>query len=282
MRTNKASATAILVASGVLFTSRAPGRSIEVWSEAICLAEWLLANYSPFTRFLAFVMSRPWLRPIINWVERRTIPGILEHYVRRKQAISRLARKQLLLRPGTLSILGAGFDTLAVQLARRMPEILAIEIDHPATQQWKRRGIIESGLECPRIEFFAEDLSESFPDLLKANRFWVIEGLLMYLQEDRVRNLFQAIRRTSFPGSQIAFTFMEIQANGRVDFRHQNGWVNLWLAKRRESFLWGISREAIEGFLAPLGFRPLEIEPQVTREMDRLDVGEFLALYEIV
>jgi len=282
MRPNRASATAILVATGVLYRSRSPDHPIPATPEAAALTEWLLRNYSPLTRCIYFCLGRRWFHWMMDRLESATIPGILEHYVRRKQAIAHMACEGLGSPAMTLTALGAGFDTLSLQLIRQMPGLHALEIDHPATQEWKRRGIAALGMERPELAFLPQDLSMAFPALPKIPRFWVAEGLLMYLEEDRVRSLFHAIHETSMPGSRIAFTFMERHANGQVDFRRPSGWVNLWLAQRREPFHWGISRGALEAFLTPLGFRRVEIPGGITRDMDRLDVGEFLALYEVI
>jgi methyltransferase (TIGR00027 family) len=283
MKQGKASATAILVASGLLFASRSPRHPIFVRPEAVRLAEWLLGHYSPLTRRLLSVIGTKWFHGVVEWIEARTVPGIMEHYIRRKQAIELLARAELNPDADCLTILGAGFDTLAFHLTHAMPKLKALEIDHPATQQWKKRGVVDIGLECSNVDFIAEDLSEAFPESLAVTRrFWVAEGFLMYFAEDRVREIFRAIHRKSIQGSRIAFTFMEIQRNGRADFQHQSGWVNFWLAQRREPFSWGIDHHGLSTFLAPLGFRRVEMPASITREMNRLDVGELLALYEVV
>ncbi len=282
MRSNRASATAILVATGVLYRSRSPDHPIPVAPEAAALTEWLLRSYSPQTRCVHFCLGRRWFHRMMDRLESATIPGILEHYVRRKEAIAHLAGEWLGSHSATLTVLGAGFDTLTLQLIHRMADLHALEIDHPATQEWKQRAVAALGMECSGLTFLPEDLSTSFPALPKISRFWVAEGLLMYLEEDKVRSLFCAIHECSLPGSRIAFTFMERQKNGRVDFRQPSGWVNLWLAQRREPFYWGIARGDLDAFLAPLGFRRVDIPGGITQEMDRLNVGEFLALYEVV
>jgi len=62
-------------------------------------------------------------------------------------------------------ILGAGLDTFAYR-ARHDPSTLRIfEVDHPATQEWKRHMLVDAGIAIPRdltfvpIDFAAETLA---------------------------------------------------------------------------------------------------------------------------
>ncbi len=288
MRKDQASSTALLIAGSLSLLARAPETASLVSPQARLLGDWLMAHYSITTKTTLAGLSRPWFRAAVRLLEGLTVPGMMEHYAVRKRALENLLRSETGVRQ--LVVLGAGFDTLALRWATDFPERHAMEIDHPATQAWKVQAVAAGGWRSPGLRFRAEDLATS---PLSASGFletpcrgeecfWIAEGLLMYFSAQRVAELFRWIHQTSGPGSRVAFTFMEPQQDGRVDFRRSSRGVHLWLAHRREPFAWGIRRENLEAFLAPLGFRLREISPTVTREVDLLNVGEYLALAEAI
>ena len=81
--------------------------------------------------------------------------------------------------------------------------------------------------------------------------FWIAEGLLMYLQPDKVSSLMKTLSTLSAPGSQVAFTFMEKQRDDRIQFNSQTKLVDWWLRRRGESFLWGTTRDQLIELVRP-------------------------------
>lgn len=282
VKENSASSTALTIAAAMSFLARAPGaRPVPDESRALC--DWLLANYSSLTRFLAGSFNKPWGRALARTLEAASIPGILAHYLARKGAIETLVAEG---RQRQLAVLGAGFDTLAVRMAARHPEWSVWELDHPATQAWKVRAVMACEFQKPNLQFLGRDFSTSEGRLLfepdrHHETFWVAEGLLMYFPEAEAKEFFQTIRRVSKPGSRFAFTFMEPREDGTVDFRRRSRPLHLWLRSQKEPFRWGIHQEKLPEFLSPLGFRMLPISASVIKEVDGLNVGEYLALAEI-
>jgi O-methyltransferase involved in polyketide biosynthesis len=86
----------------------------------------------------------------------------------------------------------------------------------------------------------------------------------MYLSPSEVDHLFQTIREWGGAGSRVAFTFMEPQANGRVNFRTRSRAVDAWLSWRGEVFKWGIERAALPAYLRERGFNLREIATDKT------------------
>ena len=68
-------------------------------------------------------------------------------------------------------LLGAGLDTFAHR--NPPPQLRVFEVDHPATQQWKRELLCESGLPCPaRLAYAPVDFErQSLADQLVAAGF---------------------------------------------------------------------------------------------------------------
>lgn len=248
------------------------------------MSDWLLEHHSSLTRMLLHSFDHRWGRAIARFLEAATVPGILTHYHVRKKALESLVRESGPMRQ--LVVLGAGFDTLALRVAAEKAGRKVWEIDHPATQAWKRLAVEATQLQSPNLSFLARDFSRPEGRSLFApdrewETFWIAEGLLMYFPEAEVQEFFHTIRRVSKPGSRIAFTFMEPHHDGRIDFRRRSRPLHIWLSSQNEPFRWGIRRESLPEFLSHLGFRMLPISPNTTGEMDRLNIGEYLALAEI-
>lgn len=282
MKENSASSTALTIAAAMSFLARTPdARPVPAESRTLC--DWLLANYSPLTRFLLDSFDKHWGRSLVRALEAATVPGIIAHYLARKGAIEALAAEGNLRQ---LAVLGAGFDTLALRMAARHPERSVWELDHPATQAWKIRAATACEFQKPNLQFLGRDFSTAEGRLLfepdrQQETFWVAEGLLMYFPESVVKDFFRTIHLGSKPGSRVAFTFLEPREDGRVDFCRRSRPLHLWLKIQKEPFQWGIHREKVPEFLSSLGFRALPISPEVTKDVDRLSVGEYLALAEI-
>ncbi|MDB4911687.1 MAG: SAM-dependent methyltransferase [Gemmatimonadetes bacterium] len=98
-------------------------------------------------------------------------------------------------------ILGAGLDTFAYR--NPFPELRVFEVDHPATQAWKRKRLAQVGIQVPSSMTFAPvDFNrETFDDGLKnagfdesAPAFFSWLGVTMYLETDIVLGTLRAIR----------------------------------------------------------------------------------------
>ena len=52
-------------------------------------------------------------------------------------------------------LLGAGLDTFAYRAAKAFPGLSVFEVDHPATQGWKRERLAEAGITVPDVLTYA-------------------------------------------------------------------------------------------------------------------------------
>lgn len=110
-------------------------------------------------------------------------------------------------------VLGAGLDTFAY----RNPHgngLRVFEVDHPATQSWKRARLKEQGIALPRsLVFVPMDFEKDSPaDRLNAAGFrsdapvfisWL--GVSMYLTGDAVMQTLRFVAASCARGSQIVF-----------------------------------------------------------------------------
>jgi len=258
VQNEKASRTALVIAASLVLLLRDPKHSGLVSKTSADLCAQMLETCSPQTRLFLKIVRRNWFRPIAKWIERMTIPGILQHYILRKKCIEGLVRSALIDGATQVVIIGAGFDPLSFELYQDFRGVQFWEIDHPATQRHKLRAFHKIGVE--RLHFVAVDLSATALDreaLVKSSfdptqrTWWIAEGLLMYLPPDVVSLLMRTLKSLSAPGSHFAFTFMEKERDGRIRFHSQSKLVDWWLRKRGEPFLWGTTRGELVDFVRP-------------------------------
>jgi len=258
VQNDQASRTALLIAGSLVLLHGDPKYSGLVSKTSANLCARMLETYSPRSRLFLKILRQGWFRPVAKLIERITIPGILRHYGSRKKCIAGLVRSALINGATQVVIIGAGFDPLSFELHQDFPGVQFWEIDHPATQRHKVRGLSKVGAE--RLRFVTMDLNATGFDtelLIKSaftpaqRTFWVAEGLLMYLPADIVAALMRRLKSVSAPGSLFAFTFMEKQGDGRIRFESQSKLVDWWLGGRGEPFLWACTRGELADLVGP-------------------------------
>ena len=286
MKPAKPSNTALIVAGGLQLAGAQfalPAHALPL--DALRCGEALLRRARPR---LAGLLRKPWFRRLCLLLEGATLPGICLHFALRKQILRRHAQAALAAGCTQVIVLGAGFDTLCMELKAARPDVCCIEIDHPATQATRRAAAGDEG-----IGFIAADLAQqALRPLLaahpgfraEASTLFVAEGLLMYMPLAAVRALFAQMAAAA-PHSQVAFTWFEPLADGRPNFRGRSRLIDVWLHWRGEPFLSGMAREELAGFLGEAGFvlRAVNASGEV---LDGLPVrqrpieGEYIALAE--
>jgi len=267
MREDRPSSTAVLIAAATVFLSRDARVSDLVPAGAAEVCEDCLRALSRLG--LVRAVSHPALRWAARLAERATVPGLPLHFMLRKRWIEETVRAALAGGCAQLLVVGAGFDTLAPRLAREFPRARFFEIDHPATQAWKRRALGDAG---ENLSFVAADLSRvgleaalagSGFDPSKRSAF-VVEGLLMYLDDAEIERVFGALRGLLAEGSRLVFTVMEPTPDGRFAFHNASFLVRRLLARWSEPFKSALAREDAAAFLARFGFALRALAPSET------------------
>lgn len=283
MKADHASATAYLIATSTLFVAADPAAGRLIPARAAELSASFVAARSRVASWAQSVLRRKSVRPFVNALERLTIPGIQLHYALRKLYLEETLRAALGDSDSggirQVVVFGAGYDTLALRLHETFPATQFIETDHPATQRRKTHALAahrDSRLQrpqTPNLHFLPVDLTRQqlAATLLNfttyradAPTLFIAEGLLMYLSPVQVAHLFQTIRESGGAHSRVAFTFMEPQAVGRVNFHTRSRIVDAWLSRRGEVFKWGIERGELAAYLSAHGFTLREIATHET------------------
>jgi methyltransferase (TIGR00027 family) len=115
-----------------------------------------------------------------------------------------------------LVILGAGLDTRAFRMAS-LADVAVFEVDHPATQAYKRRKSrllrpVARSLTFVPVDFERQRLGASLigaglrPDQPTA---WVWEGVVMYLSDEAVRRTLDDVALSSAPASTLLVHYHE-------------------------------------------------------------------------
>lgn len=116
---------------------------------------------------------------------------------------------------GQVVVLGAGLDTFGLRNPRAADGLRVFEVDHPATQAWKRERIAAMGAEAPSLtfapcDFERDDLAEV---LARANVdrrspiFFMWLGVTPYLTREAAMATLRIIAET--PGAEVVFDYTE-------------------------------------------------------------------------
>jgi methyltransferase (TIGR00027 family) len=160
-------------------------------------------------------------------------------------------------------ILGAGLDTFAL----RNPHdgLNVFEVDHPATQVWKRDRFKQAGLTVPGsltftpVDFESQSLADCLPSAgfrsdLPAFFLWL--GVTIYLTQDAIAAALDFI--ASVPGSEVVFDYSEPLENYPPERRAKVAAVAARAAAIGEPWLSRFDPAELSGDLRLKGFEDIE------------------------
>lgn len=253
MRADHSSRTACFIARSLIFSARGPESARLVSSRSLAMALAGLHAEGVDARRWWRLCGVPWIRRLLTTMERWLLPGIVLHYVLRKRAIAEAVNRELVKPERSAVVIGCGLDALSWQIRRDHPRARVQEIDHPATLALRRRACAGTGSwpERKACDLATDDLALGLDDQTPA--VVVLEGLLMYLEADRVLHLLRTIATTTAPGSLIIFTTMIGDPAAAIRFADAHPLIDRWLAKQGEPFRWSIRREDLAASLQQVG-----------------------------
>jgi methyltransferase (TIGR00027 family) len=123
-------------------------------------------------------------------------------------------------------ILGAGLDTFALRNPHGARQIRIYEVDHPATQAWKRRCLADAEIALPpwltfvTVDFERDDVGDKlvaagFQQNSPAFFTWL--GVVPYLTEDAIVRTLDYM--SSIQTSEVVFDYMEPPAASSEELR---------------------------------------------------------------
>jgi len=160
-------------------------------------------------------------------------------------------------------VLGAGFDTFAYRQPRWSRDVRILEIDHPTSQDFKRRRLENMGITVPTnlgycpIDFehvtLEEGLAAASLDPARPSFFsWL--GVTQYLTRDAIFATLGHVRRLA-PGSQIVFEVLVPESTLPESEREVAKFAAESSADRGEPWLSRFEPAEIAAHLVELGYR---------------------------
>jgi methyltransferase (TIGR00027 family) len=163
-------------------------------------------------------------------------------------------------------ILGAGLDSFAYRCPDSMGHVNIFEVDHPASQSWKRQRVAELGITVPRtlhyipIDFETQTLTEGLTTgglNRVAPTFFSWLGVTQYLTPEAVLQTLGEIVEVSAKGSQLVVQFIappETLAEDEAELVHS---LATGSAKVGEPWLSYFEPQQLAEHLQRLGFHAI-------------------------
>jgi len=148
-------------------------------------------------------------------VTRRLLFGLAEHLELRTALLDRALGAAVAAGCRQVVLLGAGLDARAHRLGG-LSEVDLFEVDHPATQAFKRRRAPAPPGRARSLRYVAVDFTR---DSLRARladeglvptvpTAWLVEGVTMYLPRPALRATLSDVASSSAPGSRLLLTYL--------------------------------------------------------------------------
>jgi methyltransferase (TIGR00027 family) len=163
-------------------------------------------------------------------------------------------------------LLGAGLDSFCVRQPPFARDLTIFELDHPASQEMKRRRLAEAAAEIPaNVRFVAADLSRNclgtalagagFSREMPALFSWL--GVTIYLPREANLETLRAIASSSAPASELVFTYLDQRV---LDSRRSAALEGMRArrAEMGEPWVSGFDPTTLAASLESLGFVLLE------------------------
>jgi methyltransferase (TIGR00027 family) len=124
-------------------------------------------------------------------------------------------------------LLGAGLDTFAYERARAFKDLSIFEIDHPATQAWKRARLAEAAIDVPQtvtyapVDFERDTLANGLRVAgfdFEHPAFFAWLGVTPYLTREAIMGTLSFIASLK-PKSGVAFDYAEPPSEENAGFK---------------------------------------------------------------
>jgi methyltransferase (TIGR00027 family) len=169
--------------------------------------------YDPF----AMKILREDEKDVLQFANKHPLAGIGRLFTAARSRIAEDALSRAVERAvRQIVILGAGLDTFALRNPHGALEIRIYEVDHPATQTWKRERIADAQIALPPwlifvpVDFERDDLGEKLAAAgfqQNSPAFFTWLGVVPYLTEDAIGRTLDYM--SSIQNSEMVFDYME-------------------------------------------------------------------------
>ncbi len=163
-------------------------------------------------------------------------------------------------------VLGAGLDTFGYRNPYPVPHLRVFEVDHPATQTWKRVRLREAGIAIPDsltfapVDFEQQTLADGLNRAgFRADEpaFFSMLGVVVYLTKTAVMETFKFV--ASLPaGSEIVFDYGILSSMLSERQRSAREYLARRVAAIGEPWITYFDPVSLEGDLRAMGFKQVE------------------------
>ena len=168
----------------------------------------------PFALALDALDRLPLPARLLSGVTRVATAGLVDHASLRMAAVDDAVREVLRDGIDQVVILGAGLDSRAYRM-EELARATVFEVDHPATQAYKRARVASLEARAREVRFVPVDFArQSVGDVLPtvghdASRptLWVWEAVTMYLPHEAIASTLAEVRGASIAGSSLVMTY---------------------------------------------------------------------------
>ncbi|MCK5571619.1 MAG: SAM-dependent methyltransferase [Bacteroidetes bacterium] len=260
MKTNSVSRTAQGAAAGRAIENHRP-REDRLFEDPF--ARGLL---KPAYRLIVDVMRVRRIREPLLAMRERQFPGAIGNLLCRTRYIDDAFHDALQKGLDQVVLLGAGFDSRAYRIPR-IERTRVFEVDHPATQAYKRsrlRLILDappSHVTFVPVDFDRQKLDGAMREAgfrADAKTFFLWEGVTQYITAEAVDDTFRWVSGSAAAGSRIVFTYIH---KGILDgsFLANNAQRILSdLERLGEPWLFGLDPAELDGYLTQRGLDLIE------------------------
>jgi methyltransferase (TIGR00027 family) len=164
-------------------------------------------------------------------------------------------------------VLGAGFDTRAYRFDKTHPQLRFFEVDLPATIEAKQKRVAEAFGAPPKnvryapIDFNTQKLEDVLPPLgfdAKQKSFFLLEGVVMYVQMPGNDATFAFMKRNAAPGSVVVYDYvLKDIIDGKLGPYYGSRLV-IGVASRGEPYVSGWTPAGAAAYAKKHGFRVVE------------------------
>ena len=198
----------------------------------------------------------------LGYSERRG-PGVMGFLTVRERHIDEYLKTCLADGVQQVVILGAGYDARAYRFEEFKRGVKVFEVDHPATQQAKRKklekifGSVPQHVTYVSIDFNTQTLEQRLPEfgyVEQARTLFIWQGVTQYLTPEGVDGTLAFVAQHSAPGSSIIFDYMYTSLldgtvrRGEVSKMRRDRWLS------NEVLAFGIPEGTITCFMEQRGF----------------------------
>lgn len=190
----------------------------------------------------------------------RKFPGLYEGHLSRTHYYDTIVKEELEKGIRQYVILGAGLDTRPYRFASQASGCRIFEVDFPATSQFKKNRLQETGIPTDHVTYVEVDftkekaqgrlLEEGFKK--DAPTLFTWEGVIMYLNDESVTEVLSLV--ASLPsGSSIIFDYFFQDVITNPEKFREAGVQMDYLKKINEPYTFGVNWEDMEKYVSDKG-----------------------------